>query len=308
MKVCVVGAGGTGGLLAAVLRRAGVDVSVLATERHVKAIKAKGLTLIAPGGQFSVQLKAEVDPRAIGACDVVVVTPKMWAIEALAPTLKPLLGENAVVIPVQNGIDAPETLARTLGWQHVVYGSASMNASMEEPGVIRQRNPNYGLTVAEAQGQRSERLLEVKETFGKAGISVEVATDGPALLWDKFIGLVSNSSLCALLRSPMGVVQKDDDCWSLYTAVFNEVVAVGRAEGISIPAQKAEERLARARTGPPMVMPSMAGDLVAGNRLELPWLGGRVRELGRKHAIPTPASDFVWVALKPFLSGKSTAA
>ena len=70
---------------------------------------------------------------------------------------------------------------------------------------------------------------EVKEIFGAAGVSVEIGADGPALLWDKFIGLVSNSSLCALLRSPMGVVQQDDDCWALYSAVFNEVVAVGRA-------------------------------------------------------------------------------
>ena len=307
MKVCVVGAGGTGGLLAAVLRRAGVDVSLLVTERHATAIRRKGLTLITPSGPFSVEIQAELDPRAIGACDVVIVTTKMWAVEALAPTLKPLLGENTVVIPVQNGIDAPEMLAKTLGWHHVVYGSASMNAAMEEPGVIRQRNPQHGITVAEAQGHESARLLKVKEIFGAAGISVEVATDGPALLWDKFIGLVANSSLCALLRSPMGVVQKDDDCWALYTAVFNEAVAVGRAEGISIPAEKAEARLARAKTSPPMVMPSMAVDLMAGNRLELPWLGGRVRELGRKHAVPTPASDFIWVALKPFLAGTAAA-
>jgi len=294
-------------MLAAVLRRAGVNVSLLVTERHLKAIRRNGLALIAPSGRFSVEIQAELDPRAIGACGVVIVTTKMWAVEALAPTLQPLLGENTVVIPVQNGIDAPEMLAKALGWHHVVYGSASMNAAMEEPGVIRQRNPQHGITVAEAQGRESARLLKVKETFGAAGISVEVGTDGPALLWDKFIGLVANSSLCALLRSPLGVVQKDDDCWSLYTAVFNEVVAVGRAAGISIPAQKAEAQLARARTSPPMVMPSMAVDLIAGNRLELPWLGGRVRELGRKHAVPTPANDFIWAALRPFLAGTAAA-
>jgi 2-dehydropantoate 2-reductase len=307
MKVCVVGAGGVGGLLAAVLRRAGVDVSLLVTERHLTAIRRNGLALIAPSGRFSVEIQAELDPRAIGACDIVIVTTKMWAVEALAPTLRSLLGENTVVIPVQNGIDAPGILAKALGWEHVVYGSASMNAALEEPGVIRQRNPNYGITVAEAQGRESARLLKVKETFGAAGVSVEIGTDGPALLWDKFIGLVANSSLCALLRSPMGVVQKDDDCWALYTAVFNEVVAAGRAAGISIPAEKAEARLARARTSPPMVMPSMAVDLVAGNRLELPWLGGRVRELGREHGIPTRANDFIWAALKPFLSGGAPA-
>lgn len=304
MKVCVVGAGGVGGLLAAVLRREGVDVSLLVTERHLEPIRRNGLTLIGPNDRFSVEIQAETDPRAIGACDVVVVTPKNWAVETIAPTLEPLLGEDTAVIPLQNGIDAPEMLAKTLGWKHVIYGSASMNAAIDEPGVIRQRNPQYGITVAEANGVRSPRLLEVKKVFEAAGISVEVGTDGPAVLWEKFMGLVPNSSLCALIRSPMGVVQKDDDTWALYSAVFNETVAVGRAAGISIPDDKAQARLTRARTSPPMVMPSMAVDVVAGNRLELPWLGGRVRALGKEHGIPTPACDFIWAALKPFVNGR----
>lgn len=307
MKVCIVGAGGVGGLLAAVLRRAGADVSLLVTERHVVPIRQKGLTLIGPDGQFNVQVQVETEPRAIGACDVVVVTVKMWAVEALAPTLRPLLAKDTAVIPLQNGIDAPEVLASALGWEYAVYGSASMNAAIEEPGVIRQRNPNYSITVAERHGRDSSRLAHVKAVFGVAGIAVEIGDDGPALLWDKFIGLVSNSSLCALLRSPMGVVQKDEDCWALYSAVFNEVVATGRASGISLPEEKAAARLARARTGPPMVMPSMAVDLVAGNRLELPWLCGRVRALGKEHGVPTPACDFIWTALKPFLNGRAPA-
>src|SRR5262245_39024263 len=99
MKVCVVGAGGVGGLLAAVLRQAGVDVSLLATERHVTAIRKNGLALITPTGRFSVEIQAEADPRPVGACDVVVVTPKMWAVAALAPTLRPLLKEGTAVIP-----------------------------------------------------------------------------------------------------------------------------------------------------------------------------------------------------------------
>jgi 2-dehydropantoate 2-reductase len=305
MKVCVVGAGGVGGLLAAVLRKADVDVSLLVTERHVEPIRRNGLTLIGPKDRFTVKIQAETDPCAIGPCDVVVVTPKNWSLEALAPTLKPLLKENTAVIPLQNGIDAPGVLAKALGWKNVVYGSASMNAAIEEPGVIKQRNPQYGITVAEADGVESARLLEVKKVFEAAGVSVEVATDGPGILWEKFMGLVANSSLCALLRSPMGVVQQDDDTWALYSAVFNEVVAAGRAAGISIPPEKAEARLKRARTSPPMVMPSMAVDTVAGNRLELPWLGGRVRELGREHGIPTPACDFIWAALKPFLNGRA---
>ena len=308
MKVCIVGAGGVGGLLAGVLRRAGVDVGLLAPERHLKAIRSNGLTVVGPEGRYSVEIQVESEPRTMGACDVVVVTPKMWALEALAPTLKPLLKESTAVIPVQNGIDGPGTLAKALGWEHVVYGSASLNAAIEEPGVIRQKNPNYGLAVAEKEGKESARLLDIKKTFGAAGISFEIGNDGPALIWNKFIGLVANSSLCSLLRSPLGVVQKDDEAWALYTAVFNEVVAVGRKAGISLPAQKVEARLSGARTSPPMVMPSMAVDLIAGNRLEYPWLGGRVRELGRELGVPTPANDFIGTALKPFVSGKAAGA
>lgn len=307
MKICVVGAGGVGGLVAALLRHAGNDVGVLVTERHLDPIRRKGLTVIGPKERFSAEVQAEVDPSAIGPCDVVVVTPKMWAVEALAPQLKPLLKARTAVIPVQNGIDSPAVLAKGLGWDHVVYGSASMNAAIEEPGVVRQRNPNSAINVAEANGAQSERLLAAKAVFDAAGIAFEIASDGPALLWDKFIGLVSNSSLCALLRSPMGVVQQHDESWALYGAVFNEVVAVGRASGISIPEEKAKARLDRARTSPPQVMPSMAVDLIAGNRLEYPWLGGRVRELGREHGIATPANDFIWAALKPFVSGRPAA-
>ena len=193
MKVCIVGAGGVGGLLAAVLRKASVDVSLLVTERHKAAIRQRGLTLIGPDGRFAVQLQAETDAAAIGVCDVVIVTVKMWAVDALAPTLWPLLKADTAVIPLQNGIDAPEVLAKTLGWEHVVYGSISMNAAIEEPGVIHQKNPNTSITVAEKQARVSDRLSKVKAAFAAAGITVSVSEDGPGLLWDKFIGLVSNS-------------------------------------------------------------------------------------------------------------------
>ena len=140
MKVCVVGAGGVGGLLAAVLRRAEVDVSLLVTERHLEPIRRKGLTLIGPKEQFSVQIQAEVDPRAIGACDVVVVTPKNWAVEALAPTLKPLLAEDTAVIPLQNGIDAWRILEDKLGPGRVIPGVCETLSELGAPGRVVQHS------------------------------------------------------------------------------------------------------------------------------------------------------------------------
>ena len=50
-------------------------------------------------------------------------------------------------------------------------------------------------------------------------------------------------------------------------------------------------------------MPSMAADLRAGNRLDLPWLAGKVVELGVAHGVTTPINRVVYAALKPSTNG-----
>jgi 2-dehydropantoate 2-reductase len=85
--------------------------------------------------------------------------------------------------------------------------------------------------------------------------------------------------------------------------VAAETEAVGRAEGVAIPAGVVERTLDNLRATPPGVMASMAHDLLRGNRLELPWLAGKVVALGRRHGIPTPANAAIFAALKPYANG-----
>ncbi len=57
------------------------------------------------------------------------------------------------------------------------------------------------------------------------------------------------------------------------------------------------------RNAPPHLIPSMVVDLLRGNRIELPWLSGKVVELGEKHGVPTPTYAVLYAMLKPYTMG-----
>ena len=122
-------------------------------------------------------------------------------------------------------------------------------------------------------------------------------------IWQKFILLTAMSGGTALTRLPIGKLRDDPDVFWLFEAVMRETAAVGRAEGVALPDDVVETQTAAIKGLPPTGVASMAVDLSRGNRLELPWLAGKVVELGRRHGIPTPANAAVFAALKPYANG-----
>jgi 2-dehydropantoate 2-reductase len=115
--------------------------------------------------------------------------------------------------------------------------------------------------------------------------------------------LVPVSGLNALTRLPLGKWRADPDLIALFEASLHETVEVGRAEGARLPSEAVDRGLAAMRSMPDYHVSSMGNDLLRGNRLELPWLAGKVVELGRRHAIATPANSFIYAALKPYANG-----
>jgi 2-dehydropantoate 2-reductase len=95
----------------------------------------------------------------------------------------------------------------------------------------------------------------------------------------------------------------DPDVFALFEKTTAEVAAVGRARGIRLPADIEARMLQTIRNFPPEMMPSMAVDLLRGNRLELPWLAGKMVALGREVGVPTPTFDVMYAALKPYANG-----
>ena len=130
------------------------------------------------------------------------------------------------------------------------------------------------------------------------------ATQILTALWEKFVLLATNSSVVALTRLPFGKLRDDPQVFALFEKGFAEVRRRGPRPRRS-PAAPISRRgcCNTTRNFPPEMMPSMAVDLLRGNRLELPWLAGKVVALGRELGVPTPTFDVMYAALKPYANG-----
>ena len=99
-------------------------------------------------------------------------------------------------------------------------------------------------------------------------------------IWKKFVFLVGLSATTTTMRVPIGPIRSHPQARAFLLDVMREVVAVGRARGVPLPADCAEQRLAFADEVSPDMTSSMYHDLERGNRLEVPWLSGGVVDLG----------------------------
>jgi 2-dehydropantoate 2-reductase len=183
-------------------------------------------------------------------------------------------------------------------------GVANIAALIEEPGVIRHNGAMASLIFAELDGKRSERAEAFYKACVDANIKTELAEDIHTRIWEKFVRLVTMSSMTALCRMPVGPIREDPDTRALLQQVMSEVIAIAKARGAKLGDNIIDAQMAVVDGYPPTMVASMCGDLRRGNRLELPWLAGTVAALGKDLGIPTPANQFVYAALKLFANGR----
>jgi 2-dehydropantoate 2-reductase len=182
-------------------------------------------------------------------------------------------------------------------------GVAQISATIDRPGVIRQTGTFMKIVFGELDGRMSERGAAFQAVCRKAGFDVAFTDAIQTALWEKFVLLAVNSSVVALIRQPFGKLRDDADVMALFSASFAEVIALGRALGVKLPPDMQARAEKATRNFPPAMMPSMAVDLLRGNRLELPWLGGKVVALGKQLGVPTPVFSVMYAALKLYANG-----
>ena len=304
MRIAIIGTGGIGAPLGASLATAGEDVTFLARGAHLAAIRDNGLRIEGDRGETTVRpAQATDDPTTIGPVDLVVFCVKLWDVESAGAQIRPLIGSETAVVPLQNGIDVSERLMPILGASHVLGGVAKVTGSIVAPGVIRQSGKHHGIAFGELDRQVRPRTERIRDVCQAAGIESELSSDIQAERWWKFVGLVAFSGLCALTRRPVGDLRDDPDIAPLIDDAMREVIDLGRACGVQLASDALETWRAFVRGAPPSLTPSMAVDLRCGNRLELPWLAGKVVQLGKERGVATPVNRVVYAALKPYVNG-----
>jgi 2-dehydropantoate 2-reductase len=307
MRIGVMAAGAVGGYFGGRLAAAGHDVTFFARGAHLEAIRKAGLRIESPLGDLHLRdAQATDDPSTVAPVDVVIFAVKLWDLEQAAATLRPLLAGATRVITVQNGIDAVDRIAPILGADHVVGGYAQIATVIGSPGVIVHSSKFALFRFGHADRRADPTLTAFVAAAREAGLDVVLAENIEVELWNKFVFLSSMAGATAATRLPVGPLLADPDTRALLYGLLREVVAVGRAKGVGLPADHADKALAFAdETLPRGMKASMAHDLERGNRLELDWLTGKVVDLGRALGVPTPVSETIYAVLKLHRMGRT---
>jgi 2-dehydropantoate 2-reductase len=305
MKTAVMGAGGQGGLFGGLLWRAGEDVVLVGRGPHLAAIKSRGLTMKTAGARaLVVDVDATDNPAEVGAVDLVLFCVKAYDLEAAAEDARPLVGAGTVILPVQNGVTAPDRLAEIFGGERVIGGVSYHQAAIEAPGVISYGGVSGGLYLGELGGGTSRRVNGIKQMLEGAGIDSEVHPNIRLAMWEKLVLICATGGVMAYYRRPIGPVLDDPEGRALLLGVMEEAEAVARANGVALPVDTAKRAMAFIELNfAPDTRSSQLEDILAGRRLELESLNGEVVRLGRKLGSPTPLNSLVYEALKPHEMG-----
>jgi 2-dehydropantoate 2-reductase len=306
MKIAIIGAGGVGGFFGARLQQAGADVHFVARGAHLAAMRADGLRIESPLGDIHLRrVNVTDDPSQIGVADIVWLSVKLWDMDAAVRSMRPLMGPDTGVISFQNGVQKDDILREAFGDRAVMGGVAYIATNIERPGVIKHTGTMQRLIFGEHDGRRSARGESLLDASIRGGINAELSDDIRKAIWEKFVFLVGLSGSTTTMRETIGPIRSNPRSRRFLSELMRETVAVGRALGVALPADFAEQRLAFVDGLPDQMTSSMHHDLKAGKRLEVSWLSGGVAQLGERTGVPTPMNRAVWDILTLHEAGSS---
>ena len=208
MRIMVFGTGGVAGFFGAQLARAGEDVIFIARGEHLRAIRADGLRVETPGGEIVISpAQATDDPAEAAGVEAVLVGVKAWQVGEAARTMRPAIGPETFVVPLQNGVDAASELAAVLGSDHVLAGLCGTFSWVTAPGRIRSVGVANFIKFAELDNRPSDRTARLRGAFRRAGVAVKVPPDVHKALWEKFLTVTAVGGVGAVTRAAIGVTR-----------------------------------------------------------------------------------------------------
>ncbi len=305
LRIVVVGAGAVGGVFGGRLARAGAAVTFVARGATLAALRRDGLVVRAPDGDVtSTPVHAVATPDEAGPADVVLVATKADQVAALAPALRPLLADDTLVVPMQNGIDASDDLAAVLGAAHVLDGFCGVLAEQEGPGRIHHaaivpRIVFAPRTDAPAATRAHPVIERLRDAVLAAGMEVDVPADARVGTWEKLLFVSPLGAVGAAARSTFGELLGTPETRALLERCTREIVAVAGASGVALGEREHARVWKRYEVMPASGTTSMQRDLVAGRPSELEAQVGTIVRRAARAGVPVPVHETLYAALLP---------
>jgi 2-dehydropantoate 2-reductase len=291
LQVSVMGAGAVGCYFGGMLARGGHDVTLIAREAHVEAIRREGLHMDTRTFDEHVPLKASCDAAAVQGSQLVLFSVKSGDTERAGEQLKPYVDEGTVVLCLQNGCDNDQRLRAVLTQPEVAAAVVFVGCEMAGPGSVKHHGSGELII------DPIRNIPGLAQLFDAASIPTQVSDNVRGQLWLKLIINCAYNATSAIARKPYGQVVPSPGIREVMRDVVDECLLVAAAEGIKVPGdvdaavQRIVERI-------PQQYSSTAQDIVRGRTTEIDYLNGHVVKRGAALGIRTPANQVLWAMVK----------
>ena len=300
MRITVFGTGGVGGYFGGRLARAGEEVTFIARGEHLRAIKTRGLKVDSTDGDFVIYPASAIDDVSeVGETDLVILGVKAWQVPEAARAIKPIVGANTTVLPLQNGVEAVPQLVDELGRDNVVGGLCRIVSFVVEPGHIRHAGFTPSIIIGELDNQRTDRIVNIEQVFKRAGLEITIAADIQVALWMKFLFIASFSGVGAMANAPAGIIRSDPKWRTQILKAMEEIYTLAHARGINLPPDSIETVMRAVDALPEDATSSMQRDIAAGKPSELEAQNGAVVRMAHEIGVSVPTHTLIYESLKP---------
>lgn len=300
MEILVYGIGGVGGYFGGKLANAGLNVSMIARGEHLKAIRKHGLQVESIKGNFKVKPKiATSDVSMVPTPDLIILGIKSWQIPSVAAELKPILGENTMVLPLQNGADNYEKLIEILPEKNVLAGLCFVVSFLEKPGKIKHAAFEPKITFGEIDNSKSARVMKVRDLLDEAGIENSIPENIQLEIWKKFLFICTLSGIGGLTRVSIDKIRESEFLYDLMRKTAKEIKEVANAKNVPLTDKHIEMVFEIINSQPRGNTASTQRDIMNGKPSELENFNGYIVKQGEKSGVETPVNRYIYECLKP---------
>lgn len=293
-NIGVIGAGSVGSSLLSVLYKGDADnVYVVATGERAERIREKGIDV--NGTVFFPKVYSDAAQNI--HLDLLLVAVKTYSLDAVMEDFADLINYDTIILPIQNGIVTTEKLQERFPENRVLYGIV-LRTDAHRMGRRVYYNTLGEMQIGYAQNFTVEpEVQQVHDRLKSSGININIHEDMKRAQWRKWMLNIGAGQAAAETHVECGFFGQVEEIREIMRLCMDEVLAVAKAENVNVTQKDRDEIIDILVHFPPDKKMSMLQDIEAGRSIEIDEYAGMVIKLGKKHGIPTPVNQVLYLAI-----------
>ncbi|MBI9010736.1 MAG: 2-dehydropantoate 2-reductase [Clostridiales bacterium] len=294
MKYLIIGSGGTGGSIGAMLTLNKEDVTFISRGKNLEALKRDGLSYHSGiKGNHTITVKVCSEDEYDDNPDVIFVCVKGYSISSVLPIIKKAALEHTLIIPIMNGYNMSEKISSQITVGHVLEGCIYISAFVEQPGTIVQLGPLFKVVFGKKPSQLIDdsKLIELRDVLSDCGIDTYLSEYIQRDTYKKYTFISAYAACGAYYDIEAIVMQEDTAARKTFIKLCEEMNILGHTLNINLDDDSVTANLNVLASLTPDTTASMQKDMKAGRKTEIDGLVFEVVKLAKQHDISLPTYE-----------------